>query len=185
MMMVASFQVAVYCFSANFINKTREETMEKSASRKLTLVTVFALVVLALLLLLVPGIANGTELSYVGIVPDIVGDEIPPGLCWMIDPGDSTSKPVFGEVTIQLAPPGSSLPSDAPPDVVALLRCKTTFSSYTGPAVTYGGLDTYGCWAFFEDSPEDSAFSSFWTQTVSASGNAVLTCPFKSQNLNY
>lgn len=148
--------------------------MEKSALPNITIVAVFALLILSIVFLLVPGTAAGDDISYVGIV-----NFTTPNTCWMIDPldGSNTSYPVAEDIFF--APPGSKLPPETPVDVVAFFRCQTTFSDYTGPAVKVSGSNTFNCWAYFEDNPLYSAQTSSWTQTVSSSGNATLTCHFR------
>jgi hypothetical protein len=96
-------------------------------------------------------------------------------------------KDQFGEITVQTddiiinLTPGS----DVPTDVVALLNCQTTITNTMGHAVTFSGENLFSCRAYFEPGNDQAtALTTSWSQTISASGNATLSCHFK-RNPNF
>ena len=153
--------------------------MEKTKLKRLTVVGLFALVLLALVLLLVPGIAaqDGT-FDDVGIL-----DFEFPNTCQMInphpeDPEEEYMFAVDEEVFLREAP-GSTFPDNAPEDVVAILKCQNTIEHHAGPKKLYEGDGTHGCLVHFDSSGTNWTITSSWSQTVSAGGKATLICHFK------
>ena len=166
-----------------------EETMAKSALSKLTIVGVFALLLFALVLFLLPGTVAGDDHTPTPTptpYPSVVGirEFGSPDICWMIDPADGSNTPIPAGAQTEvklIAPPGADLPVDTPPDIIAVLRCQTTFPNYMGPAVKYPGSNTFPCLAYYDGVP---ASTKDWTQTVKAGGDATLTCHFRGNNPN-
>jgi hypothetical protein len=170
----------------------KEETMAESALSRLTVVGVFAFLLSAFVLFLFPGTVAGDDPTPTPTpYPSAVGirefDE--PDICWMIDPVDGSITPIPAGARTEdkfIAPPGADLPVDTPPDVIALLRCQTTFT-YEGPAVKYSGSNNYSCYAYYVagDPPTPvNDITTYWTQTVKAGGDATLTCHFRRNTSN-
>ncbi|UCG22631.1 MAG: hypothetical protein JSW55_10635 [Chloroflexota bacterium] len=125
------------------------------------------------------------------LVPTITADFIQVGNankdaqqnCIMLDPGGKFVEldPGAGQVEVFLnETPGSEYPHD----VVAVLKCRTTFDN-PGSAVTYSGANQTNCVAYFNpDDLTQLSFTTTWSETISGSGNAVLTCQFKRDTPN-
>lgn len=150
--------------------------MAKRTVHKGALVGVLMLVVMVLVLLLVPTIAaNG--LSQVG---NTIKDH--PYICTM---ADQNGDPVpldesVGEVEISRVETPNA---DDWYDVVALLKCRANLDNDQGYAITYSGTNPIPCLIELDSEWKLSSTAS-WSQTISASGNATLTCQFKRHNQN-
>jgi hypothetical protein len=153
-----------------------EEVMAKRTVHRGAVVGVFMLAVLVLVLTLIPGTSAEEVVS-----PGRVGVYDYPDLspCWMYDQDEQVTK-WTEDIFINLTP-GSNFP----PDVVAVLKCQTTMDNDSGSAITFSGNTFLPCHSFFDaKDPTLSATTTSWTQTISASGNASLSCHFK-RNPNF
>jgi len=147
--------------------------MKEMTFQKGSIVGVFLLVFLALVLLLVPaGIAADDPqlpLDQVGIFYFASTDT-----CYMVDQ--------IGDIVPQLAEDifiNDNQSGDYPLDIAGILRCQTTIANDTGRAINYYGAGS-ACRVYFDpDEIGTSNFTTSWSQTISASGNAILTCQFK------
>jgi len=145
--------------------------MKEMTLQKGSIVCVFLLIFLAFALLLVPTITADPIMTQMGFT-----DFESPGICNMKTPpkGIIVSY-VAEEIFINTNESGQY-----PQDIAGILRCQTTISNNTGSAINYSGNSTIGCRSYFN--PDDltaTELTEYWSQTISASGNATLTCHFK------
>lgn len=148
--------------------------MAKKASHKVAMLGGFLLVLLLLVLMLVPTIMANVEPpeDFIGIWKNSTTE------CYFAD-SDGFSKVENAEVFI-VEKPGAPYGND----VVVLLRCQAdlSYDPVNPPATNYSGSNWGECQIDFGDTRTVS--TSWWSQTVSASGKATLTCQFKSNNGN-
>ena len=147
--------------------------MKEMTLQKGSIVGVFLLVLLAFVLLLVPGIAAADQ---VGIISFESLDT-----CYMVDQGGDIFDPttVDPEVEVDIFI-NDNQSGTYPMDIVGILRCQTTITNETGHAINYYGSNTRNCLVYFDPKNNQTVnYTTSWTQTISASGNATLTCQFK------
>ena len=145
--------------------------MKEMTLQKGSIVGVFLLGFLAILLLLVHGIAAADDSGQVGIT-----NVSKPGTCLMKDQLGFIVEPEEDVDIFIIDTPSSEYPRD----VVAVLRCQTSMVNVQGHAVNFSGDSTNSCRAYFAPTdPTITALTTSWSQTISASGNATLTCQFK------
>ena len=145
------------------------------------LVGILAIVVLVLVFLVVPAITAQTVINNVG--------NIDPGnsqRCLMFNPNETNPVHPLYSVTLDATsdPFVVSSSDNLYPDMNYLMRCESQIMYYDGPTIQISGFDFVD-----EDNSmppcvivlgETSArFTDNWHQTISSSGNVVLSCRFK------
>jgi hypothetical protein len=189
--MVASVTLAPSLILGQLLIEIEEITMGLRVIRGAFLVGVLAIVVLVLAFFLVPAImADLPLISQLGNVDEAK----PPDLhkCFLYDPTADVEPPDTG-VTLETTDVHivDSMFEEHPdwfPHVNALMRCEAQIDNWVGPAFQISGNDfdsTINCVVALEpDNADDPPnphfkFTTNWNQTISSSGNAVLSCRFK------
>jgi len=153
---------------------------------KAVLIGVMAVVILVLAVFLVPTIAAQIVITDVGNVDNIETGNLE--TCWMIDPTFEGSTDTIEMLEASSVHIVDSNNADYP-NANALMRCETQINGYDGPAHQILGKDwPQKCVIQMPVDPDvDNTNTSYfaritggnWNQTVSASGNVVLSCHFK------
>lgn len=149
--------------------------MAKRTYHRGALVGVLALVVLVLVLLLIPVITADEPLP-LPQVGNTVKDNAQ--ICTMVGQFGGPIHLNEGDGTVEIFKIETPN-ADNQLDVVALLKCEATLTNDTGQAINYWGFGSGNCLIKLVESGYPVSFTESWSQTISASGNATLTCQFK------